>query len=259
MREHCKGWWCSVPKLTRSNVDLPWKPPPTMRVTPALMAIPDTLPRFGRVNVTLMDVGDLNFTAAAKSMGCNHWKARKQTQDYHETGEHIHTHTHTHLAKSKSKMKPRHKPTPLRPNIHTLSSSPLRRGRTEPSPTKPTRPAATTAVRRASWSSICRYKHGQQQTKKKHDHGKNALLPCLLQQRRTHFTCASRAAASSELNTRLWRTSWGSVVARISAAHRPHTDLPRAGSATVNLEKQGTYSARTFVGTSKCKHLQLAA
>ena len=46
-----------------SRVDFPWKPPPTISVTPSGIPMPETGPRFGRSRVMRKDSGEVNGTA----------------------------------------------------------------------------------------------------------------------------------------------------------------------------------------------------
>mmetsp|Transcript_821 Transcript_821/g.2662 ORF Transcript_821/g.2662 Transcript_821/m.2662 type:complete len:218 (-) Transcript_821:853-1506(-) len=52
-----------------SRVDLPWKPPPTMRVTPRGSPIPVSEPAFGTGRVTRSEGGEEKGTAEAASIG----------------------------------------------------------------------------------------------------------------------------------------------------------------------------------------------
>mmetsp|Transcript_16807 Transcript_16807/g.54978 ORF Transcript_16807/g.54978 Transcript_16807/m.54978 type:complete len:220 (-) Transcript_16807:593-1252(-) len=55
------GMWLYTPTSSAlSSVVLPWKPPPTMRLTPCGTPIPLTRPRFGRTNSRRIDAGDAN-------------------------------------------------------------------------------------------------------------------------------------------------------------------------------------------------------
>ena len=53
------GMWSYTPfSIADRSVLLPWKPPPTIRVTPSGMPMPDTRPAFGSSNSQCRDGGD---------------------------------------------------------------------------------------------------------------------------------------------------------------------------------------------------------
>ena len=56
--------WLYTPRSSAcSRVDFPWKPPPTISVTPSGIPMPETGPRFGRSRVMRKDSGEINGTA----------------------------------------------------------------------------------------------------------------------------------------------------------------------------------------------------
>jgi hypothetical protein len=72
------GTWSYTPaRSAASRVDLPWKPPPTTRLTPAPSPMPVTRPRLGRSTSTRSSAGEAKGTTASRDAGRSSMPVRR--------------------------------------------------------------------------------------------------------------------------------------------------------------------------------------